>query len=789
MHKANSFSIYRVLILLLLIAVVAIAGIAFAVPQAQATQGFPMYSWGNNATGRLGRVVDVENPRYLPGRVLPANTGETSWAMSATAAGGSFAISSQGYLYAWGNDWDHPSMGQGDNLNPGSGSIEIPTRIDIANGWVHISARGTDASAAAINSQGHLYTWGSNASGRLGHGDIGAGTDRDIPTRVGDGDDWKKVVVGGGGTNVFMLGLTTSGYLYIWGDRTNVTPGLTLTPTRVGDDSNWQDITVGTVFAAAINTSGEMFTWGALAQLGRTPTATYPANLPGPIEVPTGTANNWSSAVGANNSIAAINDSGHIYTWGSTSSGQLGRLTDAANPANLPGRVGTADNWIVLAGAADHYLAFNGDAELWAWGNNGSGRLGIGSEGGSANTPQYVLTAERFSAASIGGGSHSIMLMNLDAEPVPLTKTLQLNEGTIIPDPAPSFTFNFERVRVALDEAVPPRMSNPLEGVGAVPSIPNQTITVDLATEATTGGITTVTGELNLWTLIQDILNDANVSGGVWVWEVTEVAGSSSLHSPPEVNMAYDNSRFQIRAHTNSLGHLVVLELFRMIEVENEWQIQLPKLEDGLEFINTYTRMVGDEYAALYISKTVVGEMANLQTPFSFTLTLTSPALTPPHIGSAPAGTVTAEIVNATTGASFVPVREVPITTGANNFTLLHNEKLRIPQLPAGTRFQVTEAAVLEFQPSATVTGIPVAPATGTYPQQEVNTALTTGTYIIHQENENRASFTNEHRWSEPMGLFITSTPWIAVLAATLLLALLAAKRNRKRIEAIPLVY
>ena len=129
------------------------------------------------------------------------------------------------------------------------------------------------------------------------------------------------------------------------------------------------------------------------------------------------------------------------------------------------------------------------------------------------------------------------------------------------------------------------------------------------------------------------------------------------------------------------------------------------------------------------------------------------------------------------------------ITAGTNNFTLLHNEKLRIPTLPVGAHFSVAEAAVPQFQPEATVTGIPVAPATGTYPQQNPDTALTTGTYLIHQSELNRASFINEHYWEIPTGLLITSTPWIAALAATLLLALLAAKRSRKRIEAIPIAY
>ena len=765
--------------------------VVFAAPQAQAAPtGFPMHSWGNNSQGQLGLGDSgAGTQRDTPTRI---GTGR-NWVATATAGGASLAVNSQGYLYGWGHNWTAANMGQGDNPNPGTGFITVPTRIGTASNWVNVGARGNVvASSAAVNSQGHLYTWGSNNDGQLGQGNIGATYNRNVPTRVGDRSDWKEVVIGGFNGN-FMLALTTSGYLYVWGTQAHVTPGQTLEPTRLGNENNWDFVSAGTDFAVAVNTSGEVFTWGSNAdgQLGRSVDAANPQNEPRPVEVLAGTPNNWTDARVAGSgvtgqTVGAINSSGHLYTWGSVTVGQLGRTPTVENPSDRPGRVGDEDNWATISGGNSHFLAFNTDNELWSWGNNADGQLGIGSIGGYEDSPQYVLTSERFSGAARGGGTHSIMLMRLDSEEVYLSKTLQLNEGTIIPDPALSFTFNFQAVEV------PEISSRP---AAQVPPITNQVITIDPTTASTAGGIIRVTGELNLWTLIVNALDTANITtGGLFVWNVHEVANSSNVNASPDPNtMTYDTSRFQIRAHTNRYGDLVALELLRMEEVEpGEWVAVLPKIDDGeINFLNTYTRMVGcEEQAALYISKEVVGEMANLTTPFSFTLTLTKPALTPPDIGSAVAGTVTAEVVNATTGIPVVPARTYQIAAGTNlPFTLLHNEKLRIPQLPAGTRFSVTEAAQAQFRPEATVAGIPVAPATGTYPQLAVNTALATETYIIHQTELNRASFINEHYWEIPTGLLITSTPWIAALAATLLLALLAAKRNRKRIEQIPIAY
>ena len=406
---------------------------------------------------------------------------------------------------------------------------------------------------------------------------------------------------------------------------------------------------------------------------------------------------------------------------------------------------------------------------------------------GFLETPGSSLEVRMVRSAS---GGHPAVISNFfitrEGSPAPdlFTKTLQLNEGTLIPTPSPSFAFQFDPVQVQLEDD-PVRMSRPIEQVPTI--TPNPTITIDPTTATTTGGITTVSGELDLWTLIQDALDAVNVSGGVFVWEVTEVLNSSSINASADPNtMTYDTSRFQIRAFTDRHGDLAAFIIYGMAQnAQDEWEIVEPKLENGLEFINTYTRIVGnDDQAALYISKNVVGDMANLNTLFSFTLTLTNPVLTPPVIG-----TVEAEIVNAATGASFNPVRTVNLTADTTTtFTLAHNEKLRIPELPAGTRFQATEAQAQEFQPEATVSAIPVAPATGNYPQQEVNSELITGTYIIHQTELNRASFTNTHVWNLPSGLFITTTPWIVLGAALLLLALMCASRNRKRIEQLPLV-
>jgi hypothetical protein len=278
--------------------------------------------------------------------------------------------------------------------------------------------------------------------------------------------------------------------------------------------------------------------------------------------------------------------------------------------------------------------------------------------------------------------------------------------------------------------------------------------------------------------------------GGVYVWNLREVPNSSGLDDPPKVNMSYDLQRFQVRAHVTSAGIIGAVEIFEIRPVAGQTgQYTYYKIATGPNFLNTYTRIVGvptyEGHNALLISKNVAGDFADLTTPFTFTLNLTNPALTPPNIGTQSAIVV---VRDSNPPAPVTPPRTVNITSGTNTFTLLHNEALLIPELPSGTRFQVTEAAALSFRPEASVTAINVAPSTGTYPIQTANTELVTGTYIIHQVNDNIAAFTNTHVMTPPTGLSINNAPWIALMSAAILLSLTLVVRKRKRIEELPVV-
>ena len=774
MRTSTTISKIKLALAVMLAVLCAVTALAFvSVPQAQGSQvGFPMYSWGDNVHGRLGRPVTAESPAHLPGRV----GDRADWIQSATAAGGSFAISRQGRLYAWGTLGTSNNMGQGGTA--GSGALTEPTRIGTASDWVSVSARS--ATVAAINSRGQLFTWGSNANGQLGHDDTDP---RNIPTRVGTRSDWEQVSVGGAQGN-FVVAITTTGHLYAWGNQANVISNQT-TPERIGSADNWTSISTGGSFAIAINRAGELFTWGGntVGELGRTPNATFPQDQPGPVDLGlTGTANNWLDARTTGGTAAAVNASGHMYTWGSGSLGQLGRPSGGTHPpADRPGRVGTANNWVSVMGGNSHFLAFNRDRQLWAWGNNADRQLGIPLASGQ-NAPAYVATVERFSSAARGGGTHSIMLLEINPAQarIDLTKHLQKPEGT--PDPEAEFTFNV--VRYSFNHSIAYRDRLPeIDPIVLTPSLiinPN-------APNAAPAGITTRMDDVNIFEGVEFF------EEGRFTFRVSEELGSSGLNAPGNYTSPINYSRAEyeisvyITVDPEDEDELIVraVTVYRIRDRAGNLVDPLDPSrkigEDEFIFTNYYIRTVTD---ALEVSKYIEGQFANLNETFTFTITLTPTAFCPDPTN------FTGRRINAADAlVNPQPVFTRNATTGITTVTVTlgHNERFVLDgNVVVGTGFEVVEAPCPYHIARAIVIvgGVPLAEQ----PYNEVvNEELSTGLHHIGV-GTNSAGFTNEHQFAAPTGLLIENNlPFVFLIAAALMAGTLVAVKSRRRIEDMPM--
>ena len=114
-----------------------------------------MWTTGRGQYGRLGinDTVHYSSPAQIPG---------TTWSTVGGSAQHVFATRTDGTLWGWGNN----NQGQlGANIVVGSGNSS-PVQVPGTN-WSTFETSGS--ATVAIKTDGTLWSWGANDTGRLGH--------------------------------------------------------------------------------------------------------------------------------------------------------------------------------------------------------------------------------------------------------------------------------------------------------------------------------------------------------------------------------------------------------------------------------------------------------------------------------------------------------------------------------------------------------------------------------------------------------------------------------------------
>ena len=731
---------------------------SFEAQAATTTTPQELYVWGSNGSGRTGLGTATGNT------LTPAQVGvDSSWVKVSTGYTHSLAINSKGELYSWGTN-----QGAGTGLGTGAGNTLVPTRVGTASNWKEVSA-GVGC-GLAINDLGELYGWGTNSLGRIGLGSNGGNFL--VPTRVGTESDWVQVEIG----VAHGLALNSKGELYSFGPSLSGSTGLgtasgnTLVPTQVGTASDWVQIAAGFHHSLAINDAGELYSWGSNAN-GSTGLGLSAGNTLVPTRV--GAESDWVQIAagqdfwyGSYNNVAnqslAINSKGELYSWGSNANGRTG-LGTAAGDTLVPTRVGEESNWVQVAAGNKYSVAVNSEGELYSWGLNTNGRTGLGITAGDTLVPTRVGEGSDWVQVSAGDLS-TTALTGDPVQPLPpivltpgtLNKTLQMPEGTPL-DVDPTFAFRF--MPVERPESRP---------VSEVPVIsPDPTITLARNTARTEGGITTIIGSLNL----RELLETLNFPrAGIYVYEISEVNGSSGLHNPPLNNMTYDSAKYLLTVLIDRDGN-VDSGIIHEIDAQGS----LGQKVEYINFVNVFTVITSEE-GRLEVTKDVVGQFADTSQDFTFDLSLTSNPLFPL------ASTITAKVLD----SSGQELREVTITDGSATFTLKHGERLVVEDLSVGTVFEVSERALEEFAPAVRVeSGGNIIHTDSATP----NSNLSSDRHILSAEGRNAADFTNTHFFSPIMGLLIADNTALLLAAGLALAALMfAAARRRRKIEEMPIL-
>lgn len=369
-------------------------GVTYAAP------GPEVFSWGANNSGQLGNGTTAD--RWAPGPVTSLARGDTAQvAAGGTGDDDAFAIArlEDGTVRAWG----HNSLGQ---LGEGSRADQaVPNTVVSLTGVTDVAAGGGHALTVR---QGRVWAWGDNNFGQLGNGRTG--DDATTPVAVQEIVSAKQVAAGCD----FSLALLEDGSVWAWGrgsqgqrgqgDGNLATDAVPQPVTGLTEEV--AQIAAGCHHALARTVSGKVYAWGdnLYGQLGNGTNVN--SGAPVPVRQLTGVR---TVVAGADHNFAIRNDN-TVFGWGANGSGQL--LEDDATSVpnatrtnrNSPVPVDALTGVQELAAGRDHDLALF-DRRVDAWGDNGHGQLGNGT-----NVPRYrPVTSVRGSfehvAVSPGGDS------------------------------------------------------------------------------------------------------------------------------------------------------------------------------------------------------------------------------------------------------------------------------------------------------------------------------------------------------------------------------------------------
>ncbi|WP_052109101.1 RCC1 domain-containing protein, partial [Bifidobacterium coryneforme] len=331
-----------------------------------------LYAWGSNTNGQLGDGTTSQHTTPVTiSRPNGAGDGFT-WVQAAAGRTHGAAVGSDGNLYAWGDN----TQGQlGDGTTSQRTRPVKATRPDGTDtGFTWVRAAAGDGYTMALGSDDNLYAWGSLPGGL---GDTAHTTGSSRPVRVALPQDappaFRYEQIAAGDTHAAAIG--SDGNLYTWGANTNGQLGHDDTDTPAAaaapdpqQPAGYVQASAGGDHTTAIDRQGRLWAWGRLAD--GTDTAT-------PARIRTaGTADTYRFthvSTGRNHSVA-IGQDHRTWTWGDNTQGQLGHTTGTpTQPTAVPGL-----NTTLTAAGGDTTIAIDTNGDTQAWGDNTNGQAGHG---------------------------------------------------------------------------------------------------------------------------------------------------------------------------------------------------------------------------------------------------------------------------------------------------------------------------------------------------------------------------------------------------------------------------
>jgi alpha-tubulin suppressor-like RCC1 family protein len=344
-----------------------------------AIAGGSLWCTGSGARYGLGSGALEDRSALAPSGVA------TDWADVALGAASGCALRTAGGVECCGRN-DHGQAGVGSRDD-----VPTPASVTLDGRAVAVDARF--GSACAILENGELRCWGYNGEGGLGLGDpldscsprCNPDSDRLEPVAFAPGQRFVRVSVGEG----HICAIDIDGALWCAGRNSGEELGLgdgaldqIRSPARVAPAwSDWIEIAAGQNYTCGIRRGGTLWCWGLDDEID----PSMPGSSAGPLgieghDIQASPAQveseGWEQVVVHTFHTCAIRNGGELWCWGRNAEGQLGLGDRVAR--DRPAIVSEIPDCVETSVGAFHTCARRRDGSIWCTGQNASGQLGLG---------------------------------------------------------------------------------------------------------------------------------------------------------------------------------------------------------------------------------------------------------------------------------------------------------------------------------------------------------------------------------------------------------------------------
>ncbi|GGG17668.1 fibronectin type III domain-containing protein [Paenibacillus aceti] len=283
------------------------------------------------------------------------------------------------------------------SVSSGSGRIEVdnmnfeyPQPVNLIAGGKYVTY--------GLRNDGKVWGWGTNSSDKYTR----------VPSELPGFENIKSLAVGNQNRHVAAIKedgtVLTYTYYNYGGEAGDGTTEMKYTPVLAVGLTDVISVAAGYDYTVALKNDGTVWAWGSNSQGQLGDGTTINRSIPVQVE---GISNVVAVAAGDNHTVALKND-GTVWSWGFGDSGRLGDGSAVLHNIPVPTQVPGLNNIKAVTAGDSHTLVLDNNGEVWGFGRNSYGQLGIGNKSSPQTTPVRI---EGLIASSIvAGGNHSLAL-------------------------------------------------------------------------------------------------------------------------------------------------------------------------------------------------------------------------------------------------------------------------------------------------------------------------------------------------------------------------------------------